>query len=586
MNISVLLTHLDRIADVPDAVPCLRRFILDLAVRGMLVPQDPEEEPASELLGRITVKKAWLAKAGGIGKGNLLPPIALDEVPFKIPAEWCWAKFEDIAAFSAGRTPPRNEPAYWNTGDYPWVSIADMRDGETLTATRETVSEESAKHIFRSEPEHVGTMIMSFKLTIGKVARLGIPAYHNEAIISIRPYVAEVDSYLFKALPSFARRSDTKGAVKGATLNRGSIANIPISLPPLAEQHRIVAKVDELMALCDRLEVARMERETTRNRLAAASLARLNAPDPDPAAFRKDATFALDNFTPLTTRPDQIKALRQTILNLAVRGKLVPQDPNDEPASELLRRIMVERQGLAKAGKIRKRKTTDLTPRSEFDFKLPDGWAVARFSDILIELQTGPFGSSLHQNDYEIGGTPVVNPASIQDGKIVPVAKMAVGDDTLDRLATFKLRAGDVVMGRRGEMGRCAVVTEHEQGWLCGTGSLILRLDGSLSARYVAMLIGSPHVREYLDGYAVGATMQNLNQSILLKMVIGLPPLAEQRRIVAKVDELTALCGRLEVSLVAGAETCERLVESVLHKALGLMGILPNRSGASEPYNS
>ena len=568
MNANLLLTHFDRIADAPDAVPRLRRFVLDLAVRGRLVPQEPDDEPASELVKRIAAEKARLVKAGGIRKGNLLPAIAIDEAPFKIPAEWCWVKFGDITAFSAGRTPPRNEPAYWNTGDYPWVSIADMRDGETLTATRETVSEESAKHIFRSEPEHIGTMIMSFKLTIGKVARLGIPAYHNEAIISIRPYVTEIDSYLFKALPLFAQQSDTKGAVKGATLNRESLANIPISLPPFAEQHRIVAKVDELIALCDRLETARTARETTRNRLAAASLARLNAPDPDPAAFRKDAVFALDTLTPLTTRPGQIKALRQTILNLAVRGKLVPQDPDDEPAPELLKKIAAEKARLVKAGKIRKRQSTESATPNEWAFGLPSGWAVTKFSDVLIELQTGPFGSSLHQNDYEIGGTPVINPASMQDGKIVPAEKMAVGENTLERLATFKLQAGDIVMGRRGEMGRCAVVTEKEDGWLCGTGSLILRLPDNFYPSYLAMLIGSPHVREYLGGSAVGATMQNLNQSILLKMSIGLPPLAEQHRIVAKVDELMALCDHLEATLAVIDETRGRLLESVLHEAL------------------
>ena len=245
MNADRLLAHYEKIADAPDAIVLLRRFILDLAVRGELVEQDPNDEPASELLKRIAAEKARLVKAGKIRRGKVLPTIKFDEALFRIPSEWCWVRFGNIADFSAGRTPTRNEPSFWNTGDHPWVSIADMNDGETLTATRETVSGESAKKIFRSQPEQVGTMIMSFKLTIGKVARLGIPAYHNEAIISIRPYIAEVDPYLFKALPFFARQGDTKGAIKGATLNRESISSIPIPLPPLAEQQRIVAKVDE-----------------------------------------------------------------------------------------------------------------------------------------------------------------------------------------------------------------------------------------------------------------------------------------------------------------------------------------------------
>lgn len=156
----------------------------------------------------------------------------------------------------------------------------------------------------------------------------------------------------------------------------------------------------------------------------------------------------------------------------------------------------------------------------------------------------------------------------MKNGRLIPVDSMAIGPAILERLVTFKLRAGDIVMARRGEMGRCAVVTEREDGWLCGTGSLILRLPESLFPPFFATLIGSPLVREYLGGSAVGATMQNLNQSILLNLVIGLPPLAEQHRIVAKVDELMALCDRLETQLTVAQSEGRHLLESVLHRAL------------------
>ena len=279
MNTDQLLAHFTQVADAPDAIPRLRQFILDLAVRGKLVPQDPNDEPASELLKRMKQEKARLVKRGEIRKGKVLPAIEIDERPFGIPAKWRWVKFGNIADFSAGRTPTRNELSFWNTGDYPWISISDMSDGETLMTTKETVSEKAAKQIFRSAPKQVGTLIMSFKLTIGKIARLGIPAYHNEAIISICPYVSELDPYLFKILPFFARQGDTKGAIKGATLNRESISNISIPCPPLAEQHRIVAKVDELMALCDRLEASLATGNDTKQRLLNALLHAALVPD-------------------------------------------------------------------------------------------------------------------------------------------------------------------------------------------------------------------------------------------------------------------------------------------------------------------
>ena len=277
-----------------------------------------------------------------------------------------------------------------------------------------------------------------------------------------------------------------------------------------------------------------------------------------------NAEQLLTHFDRIADAPDAIPRLRRFILDLAVRGKLVPQYPNDEPASELLKRIAAEKARLVKSGEIRKQKITELTPPNDLAFELPSGWVAAKFSDVLAELRTGPFGSSLHQNDYEIGGTPVINPASMQDGRIVPVEKMAVGTSTLERLAIFKLQAGDIVMGRRGEMGRCAVVTEQEDGWLCGTGSLILRLPQCLYPKYLAMLIGSPYVREYLGGSAVGATMQNLNQSILLKISIGLPPFTEQHRIVAKINELMALCDRLEAARTERENTRNRLTAASL----------------------
>jgi type I restriction enzyme S subunit len=268
----------------------------------------------------------------------------------------------------------------------------------------------------------------------------------------------------------------------------------------------------------------------------------------------------LTHFARISNAPDAIPRLRQFILDLAVRGKLVPQDAREQPASELLGCIRLERDRQAKEGTITMEESLLSGKASELQFNVRPGWTPATIRQILLSLQTGPFGSSLHQSDYQTGGVPVINPASIQAQRIVPIPTMAVGPKTLDRLATFKLRAGDIVMARRGEMGRCAVVTKSEEGWLCGTGSLILRLPTCVFPRFLVTLIGSPLVREYLGGSAVGATMQNLNQSILLSLVVGLPPLAEQHRIVAKVDELMALCDRLEAAQAERETRRTRLV--------------------------
>jgi type I restriction enzyme S subunit len=253
-----------------------------------------------------------------------------------------------------------------------------------------------------------------------------------------------------------------------------------------------------------------------------------------------------EKFDLFADAPDAVAKMRELVLHLAVTGKLTPQDPNEMSGGVLLTQINAERLAAVQARLIDPMKPPPPVGEAELLFDLRQGWASARLIELVMEIQTGPFGSSLHKSDYQIGGTPVINPASLKDGKIVPVNDMAIGPATLKRLEVFRLNRGDIVMARRGEMGRCAIVTKHEDGWLCGTGSLVLRMPRSLDARYLAMLIGSPVARAYLGAASVGTTMQNLNQSILARMPVGVPPLAEQKRIVAKVDELMALCDRLE----------------------------------------
>ena len=569
MSIDLLFADFDRLIQSSESVHRLRRFILDLAVRGKLVPQDPNDEPTSELLKRIAAEKARLVKAGKIKKPRVLDGSEPITIPFVVPQSWQWVRLDSVGAIIGGGTPSANEAKNFATPGQgiPWLTPADLGGYSELFISRGTRDlSDTGLQSSSATLMPKGTVLFTSRAPIGYVAIAANPISTNQGFKSIFPYVLDCSRFVAIAMKAFA--SEIDATAPGTTFKEVSgkiVAGVPFPLPPLAEQRRIVAKVDELMALCDRLETVRAEREAKRDRLATASLARLNTPDSEPAIFQHDVASALNNLTPLTTRPDQIKALRQTILNLAVRGKLVRQDPNDEPASELLKRIAAEKTWLAKSGTIRKRKTSEPAAPDSLAFKLPSGWAAAKFSDVLTELQTGPFGSSLHQNDYEIGGTPVINPASMRDGKIVPVEKMAVGADILERLATFKLQVGDIVMGRRGEMGRCAVVTEQENGWLCGTGSLILRLPQCLYPEYLAMLIGSPYVREYLGGFAVGATMQNLNQSILLKMSIGLPPLAEQHRMVAKVSELMVLCDRLEENLGTTDDIRGCLPDALLH---------------------
>ena len=234
----------------------IRQSILQYAVQGKLVEQNPQDEPASELLKLIKTQKEQLIKDGKIKKEKPLPPITQDEIPYDLPQGWEWVRLANIINYNIGRTPPRKESIYWNN-DYNWVSIADMIDGQYITTTKEKVSQYAFDNSFKGHIVPKETLIMSFKLTVGKVSILGINSFHNEAIISIYPIIDNNNSmrnYLFRFLPLISQNGNTKTAIKGNTLNTESINNLLVPLPPLAEQMRIVAKVEELMNLVNKLE--------------------------------------------------------------------------------------------------------------------------------------------------------------------------------------------------------------------------------------------------------------------------------------------------------------------------------------------
>ena len=244
----------------------LQKSILQEAIQGKLVPQIPEEGTAKELLEQIRQEKHNLAKEGKLKKSALSDSIIFkgddnkyyeqvgneniditEEIPFDLPDNWTWVRFGQYIRMSIGKTPPRGETKYWTNGKYPWVSISDMSDYGLVTTTKESVSE-YAKSLF-GEISPVGTLIMSFKLTVGRTSLLNTSAYHNEAIISIYPFVDKIyqaRNYLFHILPIISNLGDSKDAIKGKTLNSKSLNNLLLPLPPLNEQRRIVAMIELL----------------------------------------------------------------------------------------------------------------------------------------------------------------------------------------------------------------------------------------------------------------------------------------------------------------------------------------------------
>ncbi len=561
MNAERLLGHYERIADAPDAIARLRRFILDLAVRGKLVKQNPNDEPASELLKRIAAEKARLVKAGKIKKSKSKQVDRFNTL-FELPKSWKWATLCDLFLYDAGvkRQPKNLNQKLW------LLELEDIEKDSGRLLVRITASERESKST-KSEFRVGDILYGKLRPYLNKVLVADRPGYSTTEIVALRPLLRLFPQYCALALrrPDFVDYVTRLGqGTKMPRLRTEDAAVAPFPLPPLAEQHRIVAKVDELMAFCDRLEKARAAREVTRDRMAAASLVRLNDPDPDPVVFRNHAAFALENLAPLTTRTDQIKSLRQTILNLAVRGKLVKQDPNDEPAAELVKRIAAEKVWLVKAREIRNPKQVSAINADECFFDSPRGWEWKRLSEISRKIHYGFTASANNMID----AVRLLRITDIQDNSVdwVSVPGCVIGEKALPQ---FKLEKGDILVARTGgTIGKSFLVQDVPV--VAVFASYLIRVQGSheIYDRYLKLFLESPVYWIQLQDGSRGAGQPNVNGQTLGKMLFPLPPLAEQHRIVVKIDELMALCDRVEANLATGDDTRRRLLDALLHEVL------------------
>ena len=570
MSIDFLFDDFDRLIQSPESVLCLRRFILELAVRGKLVPQDPNNEPASELLKRIKAEKARLVEEGKIRKQKKLLPVHRSEILVEDIPGWIWVRLGEVSTkITKGSTPTSYGYTYENEG-VNFVKVESIKGGSLLSENITSfIADETHVFLARSQLA-AGDILFSIAGSIGTCAVVTnqvLPANINQALAIIRgTQTAFLAEFLLKSLQSSVARSVLAKARGGAMNNvsLGDIQNLVVPLPPLAEQHRIVAKVNELMILCDCLEAARAEREATRDRLATASLTRLNAPDPDPETFQHDVTYTLNNLGPLTTRPDQVKALRQTILNLAVHGKLVPQDPTDEPASELLKRIAGDKVALDKMGTMKKSKPLPPVNSEDAPFDLPAGWAWTRFPEV------GLFGrgKSKHRprNDpilYDSGKYPFVQTGDVaRSGGSIKTYSNLYNDVGLAQSAMWP--SGTLCITIAANIANSGILTIDA----CFPDSIVGLIvhDSFEDARYFEYFLRT--VKSDLHEFAPSTAQKNINLGILKEVLIPFPPLVEQRRIVAKVDELMALCDRLEASLNVGDDTLGRLIGALLREAL------------------
>lgn len=469
----------------------LRAAILQAAMQGKLTEQLLEDGSAEDLLKRIQQRKIFNNKK--------IRPVS-DDALFEIPGSWKWVRFGEIVEFNIGKTPPRAEASYWGN-DVPWASIADMPENDILLDTKEKITNKALKERFSAKVCPKGTLIMSFKLTVGRCSILGIDAVHNEAIISIKPLIDSdftFRNYLARVLPFLSNYGEAKDAIKGRTLNSDSLNNLIIPVPPLTEQKRIVERVDELMA-----RVTDLERPT------------------DTLESLKKAF------------PDDIKA---ALLQAAMQGKLTEQLPEDGNAEDLLEKIKDEKEKLVAEGKIKKQKPLTPITDDEIPFGIPGNWRWVRLGEIVTVLggKRVPAGRKLTKENT---GHAYIRVSDMKNDYVSTSDLRYVSDDIYAGISKYIINKEDIYITVAGTIGRVGKIPPELDG-----ANLTENADrlvfSNIDQGWLMRCLNSPIIQNQICDATTKVGQPKLAIKRIEALLVPLPPLAEQKRMVERLDIL------------------------------------------------
>ena len=530
----------------------LRELILELAVRGKLVPQDARDEPASELLKRIAAEKAKLIAEGKIKKSKPLAEITDDEKPFELPIGWEWVRNGSIFNLRKGRIPKNLSE---NKIGLPYLDIEALDKGIIRRYSDDLTSPQATSNdiLVVCDGSRSGLVLK------GKVGIIGSTLSIIDTPDFIQPYV----TLIFRQ--SYERLNST---MKGAAIPHLDIQRLileVIGLPPISEQHRIVAKVDELMALCDQLENQHNTAAEAHEKLVTHLLGTLTQSQ-NAENFNSHWQRISEHFDTLFTTEASIDALKQTLLQLAVMGKLVPQDPNDEPASELLKRIQAEKAKLIAEGKIKKDKPLAEITEEEKPFDLPHNWTLVRLSDITSIRGGGT--PSMAKSEYWGGQILWVSPKDMHNGIIVD-SELKITDKALKESNLELVPVGSIlIVGRSGILKRKLPAQITAVPCTVNQDIKAVTPIKPLSDRYMQLIFWGNEKEILIRDVKQGTTVQSLVYDSLFSRSFSLPPVNEQHRIVAKVDELMAICDHLKSRLTEANQLQQKLADVLVEQAV------------------
>jgi len=544
----------------------LRELILDLAVRGLLVPQDPNDEPASVLLEKIAKEKARLIKEGKIKKQKVLPEISEDEKPFELPQGWEWSRLNNSYDVRDGT---HDSPKPQMVG-YPLVTSKNLYTGKLDISNVNYISKKDHVKIIERSRVDRGDILFAMIGSIGNPVIVDIDdefSIKNVALFKYYNTNLSVQRYLqiYLEYAAIEIKEQAAGGVQ-SFVSLGKLRSYVIAVPPLAEQHRIVAKVDELMALCDQLEQQQSSSISAHETLVKTLLGALAAAS-EREGFNTAWSRIEEHFHTLFTTESSIEQLKQTILQLAVMGKLVPQDPNDEPASVLLEKIAKEKARLIKEGKIKKQKALPEIGEGEKPFELPEGWEWCR----LVEISIVGTGATPSRDNLHYYNPPKYNWVTSGEtgSEFIYKTKEHVSPQALQETNVSIYPVGTLIVAMYGQGKTRGQITELmiDAGTNQACAAIQLYDKSEDHRKYTKLYFKKAY--EELRSHAAGGAQPNLNVGKISLTVIPIPPVSEQHRIVAKVDELMALCDTVKIHLNTAQTTQLQLADSLVEQAIG-----------------
>ncbi len=560
--IKFVLENFDTIFRNEKSLESLNKIILDLAIRGKLVEQNPEDEPASELLKRIKEKKERLIKEKVIKKEKELPKIEEDEIPFEIPESWEWVRLGEIINYTENLDIQKklNENTIINYVD---IDAIDNKKFKIIEPKRKIVKELSTR----------ARRILKKDYIMYSAVR---PYLNNICIIEeeLENFIGSTGFFVFKPseiknkyiflmlLSDYVVQYFTE-SIKGfnsPSINNNIFEQTLIPVPPLVEQKRIVEKVESLQELIKNLKEVYLSNEESRLNLKKSLLAEIEKSNSDKELL-KNLELVFSNFDKVIRSKEDIKDIRNLILSLAIKGKLVEQNPEDESASELLTRIKEEKEKLIKEKVIKKEKELPKIEKDEIPFEIPESWGWIRLGEILNLLTDGAHKTP----KYVENGVPFLSVKNMSNGKLnFDDVKYITQEEHIELSKRCNVEYGDLLLTKVGTTGIPVIVDTYREFNIFVSVALLKFNKNCIDVKFLRLLLQSPFVYNQSQENTKGVGNKNWVLKDISNTKIILPPLAEQQRIVERVEKLMSICDMLEEKIVESERVSEKLLESLV----------------------